>query len=305
MHRNLLFCPLLPRAAGAPATCPGMRGHPSSVRMLWHVAPFLGMPTAIAKVAFVTTLTGGVLLLPVLRDPVKDGDRKLTLVSLVASGLVFPTLNPKACSQHLAKTPGWYQRHVSPYEKQWLVQHKMVQAHTPNTQVLLVSLACVLALLTSLGFPPQVLSSIKAALDRWGGPLPFQTILPCEGSNWLPRVSPLHASCCRKWEGGAVPKGGPFPLRPIHKDWRGLGFPKAKHTSYALARDSPLLQPGSQMAYELQKVCVHVWVPACVGGWAGCSPYTCSHLLPTPHVPGTGVFVSHITVWLDPGCGQA
>lgn len=122
--------------------------------------------TAVLRLALVSTVLGGLVLLPVLRDPGLDGERKLTLLSLATSYLANPVVATKAFHSQLAATRGHYSRAVTAVEKAWLVDRKLVRAKTPNAQVLLVSIASVAAALAALRVPTHVVKSVRAILPR-------------------------------------------------------------------------------------------------------------------------------------------
>lgn len=107
------------------------------------------MPNAgsLLTLAVVSLLLGGHTLVPVLRDNQVDGRKKLTLLSHFIDKVVSPGMGGKAFKLALAALPAYYSRHANPTEKAWLVGQGMVGAHTPNTQVVLVSVANLLTVL--------------------------------------------------------------------------------------------------------------------------------------------------------------
>jgi hypothetical protein len=123
---------------------------------------------AIMGLAMVGSLLGTPQVFPVLYDPLRDPDgRKMTVLTFIWQKLVTPAMGEKTLKDSLSRQPGYASRGVTPVEKAWLVSQNIVAAHTPNLQIVLVPLSCLLSALTAAGFPPHMLQGLQAAVGRW------------------------------------------------------------------------------------------------------------------------------------------
>lgn len=162
---------------------------------------------AILKTVLVTLSVGGVVLIPVIRDPALDKGDKLTLLTRFYDKVVSPQV-----PAHTFRDMVGVARTVTSLEKAWLREHTFVAAHAATDKLLLVSLAAIVTALHRLKFPARVVDCLRGILKReWTG----QDNHPAYKDHKFPMTTHAHG-----------------------KDWKALGF-GGKSTPLALAENSP------------------------------------------------------------------
>ena len=200
------------------------------------------MPRPLLATALVlASLSSAGVLLPVLRSEA-DGETKMTLLKFaydkLGQHLQLERGSWEAFKAAARQAAGQHWRAATGAEKAWLHNKGMAGLRARADELMICSIAGVLAGLTALHAPQRLLDAVGAIQQR----------------DWSPETD--HAD-------------NDFPTRPIARDWQGLGFSAARNARVAIPDTHRQLREGNRVVGELAQV--GGWPGVCkvlgMGGW--------------------------------------